>query len=102
MLVPASTVSVAGRASTGPSLRIVRLQPFEVRGLGFRPGDRVKVSLSAPSGGLVRFSTATRSGGFTTSFDTVTLSRCDAYAVTALDRSGTRVVLKAKPLCPPA
>lgn len=101
-LVPAAAVLAAGSRATAAALRVVHLRPLDVRGSGFRSGERVKVSFGSASVDIVRFVRASTGGAFAVSFGVVAMPRCEAYSVSAIGRAGTRATLRARPLCPVA
>jgi hypothetical protein len=71
-----------------------------VRGTGFKPRTRVRVTFD---GTLVRRPVTNAQGSFTATFQTV-VDRCTAWSVSASQPGGATVVLRgpAKPACAPA
>jgi hypothetical protein len=73
-------------ALAAPALRIAASQPLTVSGTGFRPGERVRVTVVLPA----RASASRRAGprgGFTLRFAALALPHCHV-AVTVLARGG--------------
>jgi hypothetical protein len=85
----ASAVSAgaAPRARPHPKLFVSTAPALRVRGVGFKPRERVTVTLGAPR--LVRRVRASRAGGFTLSFGAVRLNRCGGISVTAVGSLGS-------------
>jgi hypothetical protein len=96
--------ATAGAASYPASLHLVKLAPFTVRGSGFKPAERVRVTLVFRTT-QVRRVVAARTGTFVARFDeNVRLSRCSvAFSVRATGGRGTNAALKIpRPACMPA
>jgi hypothetical protein len=75
--------------------------PVTVRGTGFTPHTRVRVTL-LEAHKLVRRPLANRRGAFTATFSAV-IDRCSAWTVTANQPGRATVILHGpKPECPPA
>jgi hypothetical protein len=102
VLVLAAAVPAAAAPGQGrPLLRLAELNPFVVRGVGFQPGERVRVALSARAT-TIRTVAASDDGRFTASFGDVRLGRCSAWAVSAAGSRGSRALLKLPPpMCAP-
>ena len=83
------------------SLRIVRLEPVTVRGVHFRAGERIQVTLIAQTRRLRR-AVASPTGSFTVRFADTSLDPCSAFLVRAIGSGGSRALLKVQPECPPA
>jgi hypothetical protein len=96
----------AGAAPTAeqrsPALRVADRQPLVVRGTGFRPNERVRVTVSADGDSATRRLRASRRGVFSANFAPVALHPCDGLFASATGASGSRAKLKAQPQCPPA
>jgi len=84
----------AASAAAVPSLQSVATRPLAVHGAGFRPSERVTVTVASPGGVRVHVVRATRSGSFTTRFTAVWLDRCARWSVTARGRAGSLAVLR--------
>jgi hypothetical protein len=98
-LMALSAVS-AGAAACPPTLRLVGTQPLLLRGSGFHPRERVRVTAPARSARVVR---TTRRGTFRVELEKTTpTDRCSAFAVVARGAHGETVILKVRPQCPPA
>jgi hypothetical protein len=98
-LALAATLTAAAGSSAAPStakLRIVDLAPVTVEGLGFRPGERVRVVLRA-DGNYVRTVRAVRSGRFLARFGAVYAELCTAFQLRATRPSGAVVIATRKP-----
>jgi hypothetical protein len=85
----------AGSPATKPSLRVVDLQPFTVRGEGFAVRERVRLNLYGVTQGSRRV-VANGFGAFVVTFPEVRATRCDLIRMVAV-RSGGRVWLKRLP-----
>lgn len=100
--------AVAALASGAPrahqaraALTITRRNPVTIRGTGFKPRARVRVTLVVGHKQTRRPLTNSR-GGFTTTFSQV-LDRCSGWTVAASQPGRATVFLRgAKPQCPPA
>ncbi len=92
MLVGA-VAAAAPAAAAKATLRVVKLSPLTIRGTGFKPGERVKVTLSAGAAGTVR-GTATAAGTLTVSLRKAKVTACTAYTLRAVGAAGTKVTFK--------
>jgi hypothetical protein len=100
---PASARS-DGRSEAGPSLSVVAAQPFVVRGVAFRPSERVWVTaltLIGPRKTVVRASGA---GAFRATLRLVGRPCGRAFAVRAVGELGSRALLQLRsaPCVPPS
>jgi hypothetical protein len=92
LLLLAAVLSVpAWQTATTPALRVADASPLVVRGVGFRPGERVKVVLLEPPA-VTRATRATSRGRFTVRF-AFSIGRCDDLDVRAVGRGGSRARL---------
>ena len=104
LCVGAPAASGAG-AETRAALRALDRSPLVVRGTGFEPLERVKLSAQTAGGArIVRRPTASRAGAFTARFD-VALGGCNGIrSVTAVGAKGSTATLRT-PIrardCPP-
>ena len=106
VLAAAAWVAATGLASATTSshraakLALVGNDPATVRGTGFKPRTRVRVTFD---GTQVRRPVANAQGAFTATFQTV-VDRCTTWSVTASQTGRATVVLRgpAKPECAPA
>jgi hypothetical protein len=102
-LIAASGIAVASASGTSQkrTLRIVDRDPVALRGEGFLPRERVRVTLSAPVAAR-KFTRATASGSFRITFFQVSATRCDMIRVVVVGGAGSRVVkLLPAPACMP-
>jgi hypothetical protein len=99
LLVPA--LSARAAPSAGPSLRVVTLRPFTVRGLNFKPREFVRVTAIATMRS-VRTVRATRLGTFRVDFGSVLIDPCAGFRAVAQGNRGSRasVVRDELPECP--
>ena len=102
VIVSVSLVAV-GQAASAPTLRVVTQTPLVVRGVAFRPSERVTVTaltLIGPRRVVVR---ATRAGGFRASLRLVGRPCGRAFTVRALGAMGSRATLRlpSAPCIPP-
>jgi hypothetical protein len=93
LLGAVATAAPAPAAAAKATLRIVKLSPLTIRGTGFKPSERVTLTLSAGATGTVR-GTATSTGTVTVSFPKAKVAACTAYTLRAVGAAGTRVTVK--------
>jgi hypothetical protein len=99
----AATLVAGAQAATPPTLRLVTERPLIVRGIAFRPNERVSLTaltLLGPEKIVVR---ASRTGTFRAPFGLVAQPCGKALAVRALGGAGSRAVLRmlGTPCIPP-
>jgi hypothetical protein len=83
------------------ALVLTKRNPVTVRGTGFRPDTRVRVTL-VEAHKLLRRPLASSRGTFTATFSAV-IDRCSEWTITASQPGRATVILHAaKPQCPPA
>ena len=90
-------------AATRPALRVEGTQPFVVRGVAFRPLERVSLTamtLLGPKRVVVR---ATRAGRFAATLRVAVQPCGSAFALRAVGRRGSHVTLRlpSRPCIPP-
>lgn len=89
----------AGSAATA-RLTVVQASPLTVRGVGFAPHERVRVTATVAAT-ATRLSTASRAGAFVVRFTGVVIPSCTGFSVRAFGASGTRATLRVPQLeCP--
>jgi hypothetical protein len=94
-LVAGCFLAVAGSASGAvtqeqrPSLAVTDTRPFEVRGVGFEPRERVQVLLAVNGGQRWRSTVASAQGVFTVEFR-VSLGACSRFTMQAVGSKGSR------------
>ncbi len=94
-------LATASSARSQPVLRVLRVDPFVVRGVHFRPRERVLVRVIADGGRHFRRVRADRRGVFVVTLRGVRIERCEGYYVIAIGAKGSRAVTKPIfPLCP--
>jgi hypothetical protein len=92
----ASSAATAG----GARVRLTNASPATVRGTGFVPGERVRVTVDARTT-VTRRVLAGPAGGFVARFQTVILSWCTAYVVRAVGSTGDTAIIRVRaPECP--
>ena len=97
LLLPAvSRPAAAGR----PTLQVVKRAPFVVRGTGFRPSERVTVTLAGEAA-VRRSVTAAASGDFTVTFAGISARRCGTYGFHAAGDRGSAASVRLRTECPP-
>lgn len=102
-VVAAAFAGVAVTAEQrSPALRLVDRQPLVLRGTGFKPSERVSVTVSADGDSATRRLRASVRGVFSASFARMALHPCDGLFASAVGASGSRAKLKAQPQCPPS
>jgi hypothetical protein len=86
-------------ASARPTVRVIDLQPFTIRGQHFRPGERLIVTANVGRS-YTRTIRASRAGSFTASF-AAHADPCTAYNIRVLRSAGRTVTLakRAPPGC---
>ncbi len=85
--------TAAPAAAAKATLRVVKLSPLTVRGAGFKPAERVTVTLSAGAAGTAK-GTATAAGVLTVSLPKAKVTACTPYTLRAVGTAGTRVTFK--------
>jgi hypothetical protein len=92
----AATAATAGDAR----VRVTSASPATVRGTGFVPGERVRVTVNAGTA-ITRRVLAGPGGGFVARFQTIALSWCTAYVVRAVGSTGDTAIVRVRaPECP--
>ena len=81
-----------------PVLRVLDTAPFTVRGVHFRPYERVRLAVRARVSGT-RLVTVNRSGTFLVRFRQIRLKDCDLYRVAATGNRGSRANRVVIPAC---
>jgi hypothetical protein len=84
-----------------PSLAVTDMRPFEVRGVGFEPRERVQVLLALNGSQRWRSTVASAAGVFTVEFR-VSLGACSRFTMQALGSKGSRARIlprRAQPDC---
>jgi hypothetical protein len=93
-------VTGSSRLAGGARVRVTNASPATVRGTGFVPSERVRVTVDADTT-VTRRVLAGPAGGFTTRFQTLTLSWCTAYVVRAVGSRGDTAIVRVRaPECP--
>ena len=72
-----------------PLLAVTDTRPFEVRGVGFEPRERVQVLLAANGAQRWRTTVASAAGAFTVEFR-VSLGACSRFTMQAFGSKGSR------------
>lgn len=88
-----AVATAAPSAVTKATVKIVKLSPLTIRGSGFKPTERVTVTLSAGAAGTAR-ATATAAGVVTVSLRRAKVTACTAYTLRAVGSAGTKVTFK--------
>jgi hypothetical protein len=90
--------SAPSAANSSPELRLADRSPLTIDGRGFKPGERVRVTVHAA--GVLRGKTASarRSGRFGVRFADLTLGPCTGFRVAAKGSLGSRAKLNPPPL----
>ena len=98
-ILAVAVVAPAASAALRTTPRLgVSTDPFVVRGTGFKPGERVKVTLISGGGYFVHTTVALRRGTFAVRFARATES-CAGYVATARGNEGTRASVKVTREC---
>jgi hypothetical protein len=85
-------------AGGGASLRVTKFAPLTVRGTGFHPRSRLRVTASAGKTST-HFLRAGASGSFTTVFRGLNVGTCEAFTVRAEGDGTLAVVKRGRPVC---
>lgn len=88
-----AVASAAPAAPAKATVKIVKLNPLTIRGAGFKPTERVTVTLSAGAAGTAK-GTATAAGVLTVSVPKAKITACTPYTLRAVGSAGTRVTFK--------
>ena len=86
-------------------LKLTGMQPIAVRGLAFRPSERVKLVLRTTTEAMwTQSTTASRAGVFNVVFEAARAGHCTGFTVRATGLKGSTAVLRRIPLpaCMPA
>src|SRR3954452_1262868 len=97
ILALAAAPAAAARHSSKAALHLVSPQPLVVRGTGFFPGERVRLTLRTGDDVIYRRATASPAGVFRSSFGTVTIGRCGGFSIRAATKRHA-AALKTPPL----
>jgi len=96
VLAVALTVAVTAQASSSSAqLRISGFAPLLVRGSGFHAREHVLVRMSFGTTAATKTVVASRSGGFSVSFQTGADTQCGQLVVTARGATGSKASSKA-------
>jgi hypothetical protein len=94
--------AASGLGATGqarPVLAVADTSPFEIRGTGFRPGERVQVLLGVNGSRYGRSTVAARDGAFRASFR-ATLGPCGRFTLRAFGSQSSRARVLGRRLLP--
>jgi hypothetical protein len=102
-IATAATAAASGRtAHTTPTtakLKLTATNPIAVRGLAFRPGERVSLVLSLSTHATwTRVTTASQTGVFNAVFSAASAGHCTGITVVATGRSGSKAAFHRIPL----
>src|SRR5262245_52045986 len=99
LVVAVAAVGIVGSAGATPvvaskaAVKVVKLTPFTVRASGFKPAEKVVVTLSGGARGVAR-GTATATGAVTVAFPKATVTNCTAYTLRAVGSKGSVATFK--------
>ena len=96
-LLPAAASGSAARAH----ILLTSQAPVAVRGTGFRPRERVVVTVVTTTTRTKRV-TVSRRGVFSVRFPGISIERCEAYEVRARGSRGSSAGFKVLPECAPS
>ena len=94
-LEPRSTQSVTASSARTPALRVMTREPLAVRGTGFRPAEKVRITALGSIKRLVRQTTADERGTFKASFR-LGADRTSHLVVAAVGSQGSRAFVSVK------
>jgi len=92
-LLVGAVATAAAAAAAKATVKVVKLSPLTIRGTGFKPTEKVTVTLSAGAAGTAR-GTATAAGTLTVSFPKAKVTACTPYTLRAVGAAGTKVTFK--------
>jgi len=98
-LAIAGSAAGQGAPAQRPALAVTDTRPFEVRGVGFEPRERVQVLLAVNGGQRWRSAVASASGVFTVEFR-VSLGACSRFTMQAIGSKGSRARILPRRLQP--
>jgi hypothetical protein len=84
----------ARSAAVSPRLLLVDADVAMLRGVGFKPAERVRVEIDAGNRDLTRRATASQSGAFTMRLAGVDANECEGFAARAIGDKGSRATFK--------
>lgn len=96
-LLVALALPLLASAATLPRLQIAE-KPFVVRGTGFQPRERIKLTLNA-GGSFVRTILASSRGSFAVRFVRASSDKCNGYSASALGSNGSRASVRVTRTC---
>lgn len=99
LAVAAIAAGTAAAATTGPRLLLASTQPVAVRGVHFRPAERVVVTATVSGDTARKTVTATAAGSFVVRFPTLTSGACASYFLHARGADGSTATLHFIPEC---
>jgi len=89
-LAVAGVAAAQGTQAGRPALTVTDMRPFEVRGAGFEPNERVQVLLAMNGAQRWRSTVASASGVFIVEFRGVSLGVCSRFTMQAVGSKGSR------------
>jgi hypothetical protein len=95
-LLAGLALAAGSRASQKPAVHVPETRPFTVRGVHFRPHERVEIVVQARGRGEAH-ATAGADGSFSAVVGDVELDGCVGYAVKAEGDKGSRAARKLRP-----
>ena len=96
----AVAMATTGASSRAAQLRLLEDAPLTIRGTGFKPRERVRLTIRAGRA-AVRHAVAGMGGGFTMRVAGMSADTCTGFSVTATGAGGSRASLKRAPgQCP--
>jgi hypothetical protein len=98
LILFALIASTAVAATSRARLAVTATSPMSVQGTGFRPTERVTVTVMAKDTGR-KTVTANAQGRFTVRFPGVSIQRCEGYVIRAKGTRGSLAVFKVMPAC---
>ena len=98
------SASASGEGADRARVRVLDFTPLTLKGLGFEPREKIRLTVSLEQRIAVRGLRANVAGSFGTRFDAIRYDRCQgSLAVKAVGSNGTRVSWELMPLdCPAA
>ena len=95
LAISASVLADAATGATQPSLSLLNRHPVVLRGLGFRAGEKIRVTMTTTIAATrARIVYASTRGAFTVRFTNLSIPRCGGAYARARGNTGSVATLK--------
>ena len=97
-----TSMALAGSGGGTPALRVTKMRPLQVSGAGFKPGERVSVTVLVSFKKWRKPAVATAAGRFSAVFRGAGVDQCTSFVVSARGDRGSRAHVRNRALadCP--